>query len=314
MKPSVVARGRGALARKEESMESTHQREGSLSASLEWLERGSVLLHPVNVEEALRSLDAVAARLTADGDARAVFPDIYAIITRRVAEHVETSRQKPGPAAFFLEPAWISRLAARFCERYLETLRLSLSGLPQDADAWELAYEARADLGTLPLQHVLLGLSAHINYDLAIGIHRTILERGAVDGATLRRYRHDHDAVNDLLRASIPEAFDHLVNRHRCEASGVIYHRTYAFAEWAIMRVLSSWRARVWDDALALLAAGESPARLVVVQRMHRLSRRYARVLALPGTVAALHKPDSRDARHTPGNTPGAGGSLWALL
>ncbi len=142
---------------------------------------------------------------------------------------------------------------------------------------------------------MLLGLSAHINFDLAIGIHKTIIEFGITDPAALRRYKHDHDAVNDLLRASIPEAFDHLVTRHRCEAAGLIVHRTYAFAEWAIMRVLASWRGRVWDDAMAMLSCRTDAARQVIVQRMERLSRRYARILALPDVVPlALHAPAIR--------------------
>ena len=278
-------------------MESTDHQGGSRGAGRGWLD--DVPPRPTTVAEALGALDTVADRLLAAGDARAAFPDIYAIITRRVAESVELSERARGrtradgegrAGAFFLEPRWISRLAGRFCERYLQTLRWSLGGEAQDAGAWDTFYATCGVPGTLPLEHVLLGLSAHINFDLAIGIHATIVELGATDGATLRRYRHDHDAVNDLLRASIPEAFDHLMIRHGCEGAGLIFHRTYALAEWAAMHILSSWRARVWDDALALLAARTASARAVVVQRMERLSRRYARVLSIPGAVPlALH-------------------------
>jgi hypothetical protein len=265
-----------------------------------WLDRGDIPRHPKTVHEARRALDAVTERLLAEGDARAAFPDVYGIITRRVAESVEISeRQGQGgrtEEAFFWAPRWISRLAGHFCERYLETLAWSLSGAAQDAGAWDATYAACHERGMLPLQHVLLGLSAHINFDLAIGIHRTILEHGATDPATLRRYRHDHDAVNDLLRASIPEAFDHLIHRHACEATALVFHRAYAFAEWATMRVLASWRARVWDDAMALLHATSDGARRTIVDRMERLSRRYARILALPGALP-VPRHAARDRR-----------------
>src|SRR5262249_12486655 len=66
--------------------------------------------------------------------------------------------------------------------------------------------------------------------------------------------------------------------------------RTYAFAEWATMHILSSWRARVWDDAMAMLHARTAAARDVIVQRMERLSRRYAKILALPSALP-LHAP-----------------------
>lgn len=271
-------------------MESTEQRGRPSVAGRSWIDRLDVPQHPRSVQEARRALDAVAERLLEEGDPRAAFPDIYGIITRRVGESVELSLRAGGEGGLFKEPRWISRLAGRFCERYVETLVWSFSGIAQDCGAWSATYRETARPGTLPLQNVLLGLSAHINFDLAIGIHRTILEFGRTDAETLRRYKHDHDAVNDLLRASIPEAFDHLILRHRCEAAKVIFHRTYAVAEWAVMRILASWRGRVWDDAMAMVAAPTPEARDAIVSRMERLSRRYARVLALPGALG-LHVP-----------------------
>src|SRR5262249_43076351 len=93
-----------------------------------WLDHAGFSLHPPTVNGALASLDGVTQRLLQEGDPRAAFPDIYAVITRRVAERVEW-----GPRRFFQEPAWVSRLAGRFSERYLETLRWSLMGQKQDA-------------------------------------------------------------------------------------------------------------------------------------------------------------------------------------
>ncbi len=270
-------------------MDSAEHRVGSRAEGMGWLDRAGVPLHPKSAEEALRALDAVTAHLIETGDARAAFPDVYGIITRRVAESVAL-----GDRGIFQAPRWISRLAGRFCERYLETLRWSFDRHQQDAGAWAIAYDAGDGAGTLPLQHVLLGLSAHINFDLALGIYRTIVEFGAFDGASMRRYRHDHDAVNHLLRASIPEAFDHLIRRHRCEASAVLYQRAYAVSEWAAMWILATWRARVWDDALVLLHARSTAERERVVAAMERRSRRIGRLLALPGALPVPREAGAR--------------------
>lgn len=273
-------------------MATTAHPSGPVDGNQRWTDRGDIPPHPANVHEARHALDQVSELLLADGDARAAFADVYAIITRRVAEKVDSServlrarRADGAEEPFFYEPRWVSRLAGHFCERYMETLRWSLFGGHQDAGAWDATYEAIGHQGTLPLQHVLLGLSAHINSDLAIGIYRTILELGPTDAATLRRYRHDHDAVNDLLRASVPEAFDHLIRRHHCEASMIIFQRSYTLAEWAAMLVLTRWRARVWDDAIAMLLARGDRARQAIVRRMERVSRRYARLLSIPGRI-----------------------------
>ncbi len=237
-------------------MESTDHRSSAVTAggggpraSRTWLAQSDLPQRPANVREALRALDAVTERLLGDDDARATFPDVYAIVTRQMAERVDL-----GAGAFFHDPRWISRLAGRFCERYLDTLRWSLAGSAQDCDAWDIAYDACERGGRLPIQHLMLGISAHINYDLAIGVYRTLAEGDvAPDSRPLRRYKHDLDRVNDLLQASIPEVFAHLIGRHRCDASRLIFRRAYTLSRWAALQILASWRARVWDDALAML-------------------------------------------------------------
>ena len=69
-------------------MDSAEHRVGSRAGGVDWLDRAGVPLHPKSAEEALGALDAVTERLIAEGDARAAFPDVYGIITRRVAESV----------------------------------------------------------------------------------------------------------------------------------------------------------------------------------------------------------------------------------
>jgi hypothetical protein len=211
-----------------------------------------------------------------------------------VAETIEL-----GERGAFLEPLWIDRLAGRFSTRYLATLRWSLDGDAQDTAAWHVAYAACGDPGVLPIARVLLGLSAHINYDLAIGIAATLEEVGAArDPAQQERMHHDHEAVNRLLRASIPEAFDHLVMRHGCPASRAIYAHGYGLAEWVIMEVLTTWRARVWRDALELLEAGTPAQRRRVLRRLARRSGWYAGVLGRCSFPAAADEALRRLAAH----------------
>jgi hypothetical protein len=242
--------------------------------------------HPTDAGEAHAALDQVAETLLHAGDARAAFPDIYAVITLRVA--IEVAR----PDGPFQEPTWISRLAGRFCTRYLETLRWAIDGSAQDTSAWASAYDSAGADGMPPVQHALLGLSAHINHDLAIGIHATIVEHGhADDRAMIARYKHDHDYVNALLDASIPEAFDRLIKRHHC-ATTVWLDRAGRLTRWCTMELLSRWRAQVWVEVEALLAARTDARRARVLRRIGARAGRIGAVLrrplpALPRVYAA---------------------------
>jgi hypothetical protein len=224
-------------------------------------------LHPRTVDSALESLELATERLRARGDARAVFPDVYGIITRNVAREIQ------GRTGFFQEPEWISRLAGRFAERYLETLSWSLLGAPQDCEAWTLAH-ARTDLGrSLPLQAAALGISAHINFDLALGLWKTIEDFGDTSEYRLARYKHDHDVVNGLLAASLPETVEQLRDRYACPVTPWFFSRDMApVSRWLALEVLARWRAHVWEDVLGLVGAAGEGERQGVVARMHRRS------------------------------------------
>ncbi len=233
-----------------------------------------VPLHPTKVQDALQALELVTARLSALKDGRAAFPAIYGIITRRVAEEVSSKNGR------FLEPLWISRLAGRFCERYLETLRWSFERTPQDAGAWHIAYIRAQKPESTPALNVLCGISAHINYDLALGIRDNIVAFGhRACPEMIARYKHDHDQVNHVLEASIPEALDRLSRDHGCPMSAFARKRALSLTRWCTMQLLSSWRAQVWADARRLLAATNADEKARLVGQMDQRSTRIGEIL-----------------------------------
>jgi hypothetical protein len=240
------------------------------------LDAGDAAFYPTDAEQAHAALAGAAETLLRAHDEHAAFPDIYAVITRRVADEVA---RHEGP---FLEPSWISQLAGRFCSRYLQTLRWAISGSPQDTSAWTSAYATEGAAAMPPVQHALLGLSAHINHDLAIGIHATIVERGhARDRAKIARYKHDHDYVNKLLDASIPEAFDRLIRRHHCATTRWLEHAG-RLTRWGTMELLTRWRSQVWTEVEALLAARTRAQRARVLRRIAARAARIGLLLRRP--------------------------------
>ncbi|MFO0576673.1 MAG: DUF5995 family protein [Polyangia bacterium] len=236
-----------------------------------------VCVAPKDVFTALQSLSQVVARLRDKNDARAVFPDVYGIITRRVAEEIQHGSR-------FQEPMWIARLAGLFAERYFESLVASLTQAAQPSSAWRIAYACAGNPLTLPAQDALLGINAHINFDLAQGIYDNIVGHGAQhDERLLARYRHDHDAVNEILAAALPECMLLLAERYGCPVTRLVVSlpRVQATLSRLVMAVLKYWRDRVWTDVLALLAAPQAEEREAILARMDRDSGRIALLIGL---------------------------------
>ncbi|WP_437977149.1 DUF5995 family protein [Sorangium sp. So ce295] len=254
---------------------------------------------PANVSEALIALETVAARLRERNDPRAVFPDVYAVITRRVKEAVE------GADGRFLEPAWISRLAGIFCEYYLTALAASLDGRSTGVEAWDVAFQCASAGGAAAAVHGLLGINAHINYDLALGLYRNIVQHGAAqDARLLDRYRHDHDLVNEILAAAMPEIFAILRVRYGCPLARIAtFSRDVERAvSSVVMYLLKCWRDRVWTDLLSMLATlghtGETGKRAVLA-RMNQRSGKIARTFAAGHGALRVGAPLARGAALT---------------
>ncbi len=255
-----------------------------------------VNLSPENVSEALVSLEAVAARFYAIRDRRAVFPDVYGIITRNVKLAIQDRS-----SILFLEPAWLSRMAGRFCEKYMRALLRTMEGAWVESSAWRYAFHYAQSGATLPVQDAILGINAHINYDLAQGVCDNILSHGnGQDPRLLARYLHDHNAVNIILEESMPEICDVLIKRYRCYttrwASSTRLCR--ACVTSSVMSVLRQWRTRVWGDAMALLNCQEEETRRQVLGRMDRLSGRMAIVLCTGNVAYMASRPMVPPAVH----------------
>ncbi|XXT22084.1 DUF5995 family protein [Sorangium sp. So ce429] len=256
-----------------------------------------VTMKPVNVAEALVALETVAARLREKNDPRAVFPDVYAVITRRVKEAVVDGKDDR-----FLEPAWISRLAGIFCEYYLKALEASLDGRSTGVEAWDVAFQCNSARGTAAAVHALLGINAHINYDLALGLYRNIVQHGAVqDARLLGRYRHDHDLVNEILAAAMPEIFAILSDRYGCPLARIAtftkdVQRTVSSV---VLFMLRKWRDRVWHELLSLLATAGDVDRRAVVGRMNRSAGKVARTFAAGNGALRVGAPLVRNAALT---------------
>jgi hypothetical protein len=263
---------------------------------------------PTSVREAFECLAAVSSRLRSQGDPRAAFTDVYAIITRRVRDAIE------GPASEcpFVEPQFISRLAGRFCTLYLAALRRSLAGAQEPVRAWRIANREDGSQRTahgdrsraLPFQHALLGLNAHINYDLALGLLDNVSALGAAeDDARMARYRHDHDAVNQILEDAIPEVLSLLDERYGCGAAHFVLRAddlrraTSSFT----MLVLRTWRARVWRDLRGMLSARDEAAKDRILSWMNMRAGLFASLLKLPLPIPAARAPSGHRSHPTGG-------------
>jgi hypothetical protein len=132
------------------------------------------------------SLACLEEHFVAAGDRRAIFASVYTLTTLRMAESID--------AGEYVNTAWMKSYQTQFADRYRVALRAYVLGQrSQVPNAWLKAFDAAAGGQTLIIQDVLLGMNAHINFDLPFAI-----EGVQISPNTASRYA-DHTKVNQVL-------------------------------------------------------------------------------------------------------------------
>jgi hypothetical protein len=100
----------------------------------------------------------------------------------------------------FEDPEWVERWDVAFAELYLVALDAHLAGATPSRP-WRLAFEAAPGLPAL--RHVLLGINAHVNYDLPQALLAVISDEEFADPSVLARRRRDHERIDGVLASRV---------------------------------------------------------------------------------------------------------------
>jgi hypothetical protein len=117
------------------------------------------------IDEVLSELTAIIAASERTGDRAGYFAALYFKVTAAVKQGILTNQFANGPR--------MERLDVLFANRYLSALDQWKKGLPVTG-SWAVAFEATKKSSILFLQHLLLGMNAHINLDLGIAAVETM--------------------------------------------------------------------------------------------------------------------------------------------
>ncbi|HEY8719306.1 DUF5995 family protein [Pengzhenrongella sp.] len=145
----------------------------------------------------------------------------------------------------FEDPDWVERWDVAFADLYLAALDTELAGGGRAPRPWRLAFAAPPALP--PLRHVLLGINAHVNYDLPQALLAVISEDDFADAALLDRRRRDHEHIDRILASRVAAEDDELAG-HRTLLDRVLTPLNHQGSK----RFLREARQKVWHNTLEL--------------------------------------------------------------
>jgi len=235
-----------------------------------------------SIDRLLARMDALLAPMVASNDERRHFLSVY----RRTTAAVRDELAHPSLGGF-VDPRWTERWDLAFAELYLEALeRWNDDGTAPGP--WQVAFGlAGSQPRVPPIRHLLLGMNAHINFDLPQALLAVISDREFDDPQMIDRRATDHAHIDAILASRVP-AEDRLLRASEQPGDRTLIDRLMTpFNRRATTRFLKESRAKVWRNARALSLArcdGPAPLRAKVVE-LGQLSAGRVADLGRPGNV-----------------------------
>jgi hypothetical protein len=196
----------------------------------------------VGIDDVIERMTVLAGELRRDGDARLAFHATYLRTTQAVAVAMR--------AGAFKDTDWVDRWDVAFAQLYLDALDASRRGDPVP-EPWAVAFAAAAARPDLPaVRNVLLGMNAHINYDLPQALLAVISDAEFEDPAVCACREADHRKIDEVLAVQVAAEDAQL---QQLEPATTWQDRALQpVNRLATRRFLRESRAKVWANALEL--------------------------------------------------------------
>ncbi len=230
-------------------------------------------------------MEAVGHRLAAEDDPKRYFHATYLRTTRAVRDEIERGG--------FADPGWVERWDVAFAGLYLDALA-RYEETATTSGPWQVAFDEARRAGAVsagrplpPLRHVLLGMNAHINYDLPQALLAVIDPEVFDDPLAIASREADHRHIDTVLAARVAEE-DRELARIELPGTRTRVDRLLAPLNTAgTRRFLRESRRKVWGNARQLdRARRQGPDRYAaLLADLEDLARARVADLAAPGQV-----------------------------
>lgn len=230
------------------------------------------------IDALLARMDRIEADLTAANDPRRFFHNTYSRTTRAVRDEIRRGG--------FADDAWVERWDIVFAGLYLRAFD-EYDTAARAAGPWQVAFDCVGDDALPPLRHVLLGMNAHINYDLPQALCSVITSAEFDDGALIAKRGADHAHIDSVLAARVAAEDAELKKLELPGQRTLLDKLLTPFNRLGTKRFLREARAKVWANARALDHARREghESYASALRELEALSRQRVVDLGQPGQV-----------------------------
>jgi len=148
------------------------------------------------IDQVIAQLRTIITTETHANNALVYFPVLYKKVTQRIKDGIQNNE--------FENNARMEVLDVLFANRYIKAYH-QYKEQKRPTESWTHAFEATKNSKLLIMQHLLLGINAHINLDLGIAVAETVGEHGDLIG-----FQNDFNKINEVLASMVDDVQDRI--------------------------------------------------------------------------------------------------------
>jgi hypothetical protein len=213
-------------------------------------------------------------------DRRLIFLSCYRMMTQNIINAIEAND--------FEDVAWVNTLMENFAEYYFKALEAYESEQSKSPTAWRIAFTAANNPQTHVLQNLVLGVNAHINYDLVLALSDILAPEWQQLSTEQRKMRYrDHCHVNEIIYHTIDAVQDQVIDRFEPEFR-LVDKVLGPIDEWMTSLLIAEWREEVWEHTQKVLDSIDKSDRETILDQVEQTSIKRARDILGRGGLADL--------------------------
>jgi hypothetical protein len=143
---------------------------------------------PQTIDDILSELDQIILRARTEQSRLGFFATLYRNVTIKVKQDIASG--------FFEDGERMEKLDVTFANRYLSALENYRAGR-NTSRCWFVAFETANRWPPIILQQLLMGMNAHINFDLGIAA------QAVAPGSELPSLQNDFNRINEILAGMV---------------------------------------------------------------------------------------------------------------
>lgn len=223
--------------------------------------------------EVIGRMQSLLTEWEQEANPQAVFLDCYQRMTSNVLTAIERRE--------FHDPEWVRQVLHRFVDYYFIALE-AYEREPATAPAvWQLTHDTARNPRSLAVENLMLGVNAHINYDLVLTLVELLRPEWDNLSAEERAARYsDHCYINNILARTVDAVQDEVLEP-AMPALDIVDKLLGPLDEFLISRLIAQWREKVWQNAVRLLEAADAGEREALLEQVEKDALKLGRLICL---------------------------------